>query len=131
MKTRVINSLSKYSVDDIFAESNNQIELVLDRLKEKLFEFDKTIADSTGKYRQKILNYIDELKGKAVEAQKKKHEITLRQIDKLTNSLFPNNTLQERELNFVYFFNKYGEKFIERLFNELKINTFDHQVIEY
>jgi bacillithiol biosynthesis cysteine-adding enzyme BshC len=131
LKTRVINSISKYSVDDIFGESNNQIEHVLDRLKEKLFEFDKTIADSTGKYRQKILNYLDELKGKAIEAQKKRHEITLRQIDKLTNSLFPNNTLQERELNFVYFYNKYGEKFIERLFEELKINTFDHQVIQY
>ncbi|HSP87489.1 MAG TPA: bacillithiol biosynthesis cysteine-adding enzyme BshC, partial [Ignavibacteriaceae bacterium] len=131
LKTKVINSLSKHSVDDIFAESNNQIELVLDRLKEKLFEFDKTIADSTSKYRQKILNYIDELKSKAVEAQKKRHEITLRQIDKLTNSLFPNNTLQERELNFAHYYNKYGEKFIEKLFEELKINSFDHQVIEY
>jgi len=131
LKTRVINSISKYSVDDIFADSNNQVELVLDRLKEKLFEFDKTIADSTGKYRQRILNYLNELKGKAVDAQKKRHEITLRQIDKLTISLFPNNTLQERELNFAYFYNKFGKKFIEKLFNELKINTFDHQVIQY
>src|SRR3989304_2045490 len=131
LKTRVINSFSKNSVDDVFAESNNEIELVIDRLKEKLFEFDKTIADGTGKYRQKILGYLDELKSKAIDAQKKKHEITLRQIDKLTNSLFPNNALQERELNFVYFYNKYGNGFMERLFNELKINIFDHQVIKY
>ncbi len=131
LKTKVINSLSKHSVDDIFAESNNQVELVLDQLKEKLFEFDKTIADATGKYRQKILNYLDELKGKATDAQKKKHEITLRQIDKLTNSLFPNNNLQERELNFSYYYNKYGESFIDKIFDELKINSFDHQVIKY
>jgi bacillithiol biosynthesis cysteine-adding enzyme BshC len=131
LKTKIINSLSKHSVDDIFAESNNQVELVLDKLKENLFEFDKTIADSTGKYRQKILNYLDELKAKAVDAQKKKHEITLRQIDKLANSLFPNNNLQERELNFAYYYNKYGESFIDRIFKELKINSFDHQVIKY
>ena len=131
LKTKIINSLSKHSVDDIFAESNNQIELVLDKLKENLFEFDKTIADSTGKYRQKILNYLDELKSKAVDAQKKKHEITLRQIDKLANSLFPNNNLQERELNFAYYYNKYGESFVEKILNELKINSFDHQVIKY
>ena len=131
LKTKVINSLSKHSVDDIFAESNNQVELVLDSLKEKLFDFDKTIADATGKYRQKILNYLDELKSKAVDAQKKKHEITLRQIDKLTNSLFPNHNLQERELNFSYYYNKYGESFIDRIFKELKINSFDHQVIKY
>src|SRR5690554_294135 len=52
LKTKVINSLTKNSVDDIFAEANNQVELILDKLKERLFEFDKTIADSTGKYRQ-------------------------------------------------------------------------------
>jgi len=131
LKTKVINSLSKNSIDDIFAESNNQIEVVIDRLKEKLFEFDKTIADATGKYRQKILGYLDELKSKAIDAQKKKHEITLRQIDKLANSLFPNNNLQERELNFVYFYDKYGEGFMNKLFDELKINNFDHQVIKY
>ncbi len=131
LKTRVINSLSKNSINDIFAESNSQVEVVIDRLKEKLFEFDKTIADATGKYRQKILSYLDELKSKAIDAQKKKHEITLRQIDKLANSLFPNNNLQERELNFVYFYNKYGESFMKRLFDELKINNFDHQVIKY
>ena len=131
LKTRIINSLSKNSIDDIFDESNNEIELSINRLKEKLFEFDKTIADATGKYRQKILGYIDELKSKAIDAQKKKHEITLRQIDKLSNSLFPNNNLQERELNFVYFYNKYGESFMKRLFDELKINNFDHQIIKY
>ena len=131
LKTRVIKSLSKNSIDDIFAESNNQIEIVIDHLKEKLFEFDKTIADATGKYRQKILSYIDELKSKAIDAQKKKHEITLRQIDKLANSLFPNNNLQERELNFVYFYDKYGDGFMKKLFDEFKINNFDHQVIKY
>lgn len=131
LKTKIINSISKNSVDDIFAEANNQIDLALDHLKEKLFEFDKTTADATAKYRQKIIRYLDEIKAKAMDAQKKRHEITLRQIDKLTTSLFPNNNLQERELNFVYFFNKYGENFINRIFNELKINTFDHQVIKF
>jgi len=130
LKNKIVSSIAKYSVEDIFAESNNQVDLVFDRLKEKLFEFDKTIADATGKYRQKVLSYLEELKGKAAEAQKKKHEITLRQIDKLTNSLFPNNNLQERELNFVYFYNKYGGSFTDKLFNELKINNFEHQVIK-
>lgn len=131
LKTKIINSISKNSVDDIFAEANNQIDLALDQLKEKLFEFDKTTADSTAKYRQKIIRYLDEIKAKAIEAQKKRHEITLRQVDKLTSSLFPNNNLQEREINFVHFFNKYGSNFIGRIFNELKINTFDHQVIKF
>lgn len=130
LKTKVINSLSKNSLDEIFAESKNQVEISMDRLKENLFEFDKTLADASTKYRQKIFNYIDELKGKALTSQKRKYETTLRQIDKLTTSLFPNNNLQERELNFVYFYNKYGENFMKILFDGLSINNFDHQVIK-
>lgn len=130
LKTNVINSLSKNSVDEIFAESKNQIEISIDRLKEKLFEFDKTIADASKKYRQKIFNHLDELKGKALDSQKRKHETTLRQIDKLTVAIFPNGSLQERVLNFVYFYNKYGENFMKKLFSDLSINNFDHQVIK-
>jgi bacillithiol biosynthesis cysteine-adding enzyme BshC len=130
LKMKVIKSFSKSSLDEVFAESNNQIELALDGLKEKLFEFDKTIADASTKYKQKIFNYIDELKGKAFDAQKKKHEATLRQIDKLTTSLFPNSDLQERQLNFIFYYNKYGENFLDKIFNELAINKFEHQVIK-
>lgn len=130
LKTKVIKSFSKNSLDEVFAESNNQIELALDGLKEKLFEFDKTIADASAKYKQKIFNYLDELKSKAFDAQKKKHEATLRQLDKLTVSLYPNLNLQERELNFIYYYNKYGENFIEKIFNELTINKFEHQLIK-
>jgi bacillithiol biosynthesis cysteine-adding enzyme BshC len=130
LKMKVIKSFSKNSLDEVFAESNNQIELALDGLKEKLFEFDKTIADASTKYKQKIFHYVDELKGKAFDAQKKRHESTLRQIDKLTTSLFPNSDLQERQLNFIYFYNKYGNIFLEKIFNELAINKFEHQVIK-
>jgi uncharacterized protein YllA (UPF0747 family) len=66
---------------------------------------------------------------KSLDAQKKKHEITLRQIDKVSNILYPNNNLQERELNFIYFYNKYGMEFIKQLFDELTINKFEHQII--
>jgi bacillithiol synthase len=130
LKAKVIKSFSKNSLDEVFAESNNQIELALDGLKEKLFEFDKTIADASTKYKQKIFHYVDELKGKAFDAQKKRHEATLRQIDKLTTSLFPNSDLQERVLNFVYYYNKYGKSFLEKIFSELAINKFEHQVIK-
>ena len=101
-----------------------------DRLKERLFEFDKTIADASTKYRQKTAHYLNELKGKAVDAQKKKHEVTLRQIDKLSTALFPNSNLQERELNFLYFAYRYGLDFISRIYDELSINKFEHQGIK-
>ena len=115
----------------MFDGLTNQVETAFDQLKEKLIDLDKTIADSSNRYRDKIFGSINELKSKAEKAQQKKYEVTLRQIDRAAVNLFPNSNLQERELNFVYFANKYGDDFIRKIFDELQINKFEHQVIEF
>jgi bacillithiol biosynthesis cysteine-adding enzyme BshC len=130
LKSKVINSSASNSVDNIFKETLREIELTFDRLRERLFQIDKTMSDSAGKYETKVKNYIEELKGKVVEAQMKKYETTLRQIDKVAASVFPNGNMQERELNFIYFANKYGLGVIDSIFNQLEINIFEHQIIK-
>ncbi len=130
VKENVIKTVSNTAVDEIFNITSNQIEAAFDQLKEKLFELDKTISDASSKYKQKIYYYLDELKGKSLEAQKKKYDTTVRQIDKVANALFPNSNMQEREMNFFYFVNKYGTDIIHRIYEELTVNKFDHQIIE-
>ena len=129
LKHRIIESISQTSIDEIFTNSFSQIETAFDQLKEKLFEFDKTISDAGTKYKQKIFNDLNVLKEKAVEAQKKKHETTLRQIDKVVNLIYPSSNLQEREINFIYFANKYSLSFLKQIFDEIAINKFEHQII--
>jgi bacillithiol biosynthesis cysteine-adding enzyme BshC len=129
LKNKIIQSVSETSVDDAFLDLTNQIDLSFDRLKEKLFDIDKTMSDLSNKYREKIFSYIEELKSKAIQAEKKKHETTLRQIDKVSNSLYPNQALQEREMNYIYFVNKYGMDFLKKIYDELEINKFEHQII--
>lgn len=129
LKDKIIRSVSEVTLDEMFKDTSNKIEVALDQLKEKLFEFDKTISDASTKYKQKIFNDLDVLKVKALDAQKKKHEVTLRQVDKAINSLYPNSNLQERELNFIYFTHKYGLDILKQIFNELEINRFKHQII--
>jgi len=130
VKKKIINSVEERSIDDMFDGLTNQMETAFDQLKEKLIDLDKTIADSSNKYRDKIFGSINELKSKAEKAQQKKYEVTLRQIDRAAVNLFPNSNLQERELNFVYFANKYGEEYIRNIFDKLQINKFEHQVIK-
>ena len=129
LKQKVINSISETTLDDIFTETSNTIETAFDHLKEKLFDFDKTLSDASSKYKQKVSQYLNEFKLKSIEAQKRKHETTLRQIDKIINITYPHSTLQEREINFIYFMNKYGEGFLDQIFDELAINKFEHQII--
>ena len=42
----------------------------------------------------------------------------------------PNSNLQEREINFIYYFNKYGEGILKNIFDELEIDKFEHQIID-
>ena len=129
IKKKIISSVEESSVDEMFNGISIQMESTFDQLKEKLLDVDKTIADSSNRYRDKILGTINELKSKAEKAQQKKYEVTLRQIDRAAVHLFPNSNLQEREINFLYFANKYGEEFLKKVFEELQISKFEHQII--
>ncbi len=130
LKLKVMDSISKTSVDEIFNEASYKIENVLDQLKERLFEFDKTMSDAGSKYKQRIFHDLEILKEKTIDAQKRKYETTLRQIDKVVNVILPNSTLQERQINFIYFANKYRTDILKNIFEELSINKFEHQIIK-
>jgi len=126
---KVISNLSDFDTEADFSRAQKDLETTIDVLKEKLLTLDKTIGDSADRYKQKILNTLNEFKGKANDAQKRKYETALRQTTKTSIAVFPNANLQERELNYFYFANKYGRHFIKILFEELAINKYEHQVI--
>jgi len=129
LKNNIVSKLSQGSLEDIFSKSTYEMELIFDKLQEKLFEIDKTMSETGNKYKQNSLNSLNQLKAKALEAQKKKYEIALRQIDKITANLYPDKNLQEREINFLFYANKYGLDIINKIYEELEINVFEHQVI--
>jgi bacillithiol synthase len=130
LKNKILGSVSSNSTDEIFKETENKFDLAMDQLKEKLIDIDKTISDSSSRYKQKIISYLGELKTKAVEAQNRKHEVTIRQSDRIMQAIFPQSSLQEREINVIYFMNKYGPEIIRKLYEGIEINKFEHQVIK-
>jgi bacillithiol biosynthesis cysteine-adding enzyme BshC len=129
LKNNIISKMSEGSLENMFSKSAHEMELIFDKLQEKLFDIDKTMSETENKYKQNSLNNLNQLKSKALEAQKKKYETTLRQIDKITVNLYPDKNLQEREINFLFFANKYGLEVINKIYEELEINIFEHQVI--
>lgn len=130
LNNRVLNQVADIRIDDLINEDEHQIAKAMDNIKEKLFGIDPTLKDLSDKTYQKIKQGLDTLKSKAENAQERKHDVALRQIKKASISLYPNNNLQERELNWLYFANKYGMDIIKWIFDEVAINKFEHQVIE-
>lgn len=129
LKEKVIASLSENNIEIAFEEASKEIELTFDKIKENLFAIDKTLVDSSARYKDRIMSSIAELKSKAAKAQETKHETTIRQLTRLSNLLYPLGNLQEREINFTYFYNKYGKDFIRKVYDDISVSEFEHQVI--
>ncbi|MBI5730559.1 MAG: bacillithiol biosynthesis cysteine-adding enzyme BshC [Ignavibacteriales bacterium] len=127
---KIVTASSEINLESLFLNSQEEINSSINHIADKLISIDKTLGDLTSKSKQRIEETINFLKTKAVEAEKKKYESTIRQISKVRNVLYPNNNLQERELNWIYFANKYGMDIFRWIYNELAINKFEHQILE-
>jgi len=128
--SRVLNSISDIDINSLFLETKNNIDSELEKIKSTLLEIDKTLIDSTNKSMQRIFQNLEVIKEKSEKAQAVKHETVIKQLDKVRMVIYPQENLQERELSFIYFANKYGLDIFKWIFNELTINKYEHQIIE-
>jgi bacillithiol biosynthesis cysteine-adding enzyme BshC len=128
--TKVVNKLSEIKIDEEIAMSSDEFNSIFYDLKKMTSSIDKTLVNTVDNLKEKLFQNLEMFKNKLVNAQAQKSETTTSQIDKVTNNIYPGFTLQERTINVTYFFNKYDDSFIKKLFEELNIEEFKHQVIE-
>jgi len=127
---KIITEKSLTDLDTVFGDASNTIEQSFGALKSYIAEIDKVTSDSVDKYKTRTDQFLEELKKRTLDAEKNKNETITRQFQKALMSLLPFNELQERALNYFYFANKYGPGLIHRLYNEIDIQKFEHQLIE-
>lgn len=120
---------SEIVVNELFDKIISELHKPFEELKEYLIKIDPTLEDVVKNAENKTNQALEVVKEKALNAQRKKNEIIFRQIYKTSNILYPDENLQEREINFIYFANKYSLNFIEYVFNKLDIKLFEHQII--
>ena len=87
---------------------------------------DKSFIGALKAQEAKQLKGLMHLEKRFIKAQKIKHKDEIERIKALKDVLFPNNSLQEREINFSEFYKDYGEDFINILKSNLKpfVNKF-------
>lgn len=81
---------------------------------------DKSFIGAVAAQEKKQINGLLNLEKRLLKAQKKKFASQLSQIKELQNQLFPNQNLQERQLNFSEFYLEYGEQLIPKLITALQ-----------
>lgn len=124
-----LKQVSELNLAGHFDSTTETIEQTMAQLRTAIASVDKTIADASETTKKKMLGYLSELRTKATDAEKRKHETSVRQLTKVLSVVFPEKSLQEREISFIYFANKYGLDTLKQLFNELKHDEFGHQII--
>ncbi len=129
-KKLVLKVFSEKNASGIFEKSTEELNSFYDNLKLQLRKIDSTLEIPVEKARAKALNNLNILKEKAVKAVEMNNQTAFRQIEKTRNLIFPEERLQERRLNIIYFLNKYGIEFIDFLVNNVAINKYEHQIIE-
>jgi len=125
----VSEQISDIKVEDMFQNVGARVKESLNELKFGINQIDPTLLGALETAASKIEFQLNVLKEKTINAQKKKNEIALKQVEKVANNILPFGELQERQINVIYFMNKYGLDFVKWLTEELRIDLFHHQVI--
>jgi bacillithiol synthase len=63
---------------------------------------------------------IDKLKKKMVNVLRQKEQVQVNRIHKVKHALFPDDHLQEREISFIYYMNKFGTDIWDRILGQLE-----------
>ena len=112
---KYIRSISKedFSLRSSKEDITNVYTLIINKIQ------DVGLKNSIKAALTKHLNNLEKIESKIVRLEKKRNQDAINQISKLKDQLFPNSKLQERVVNFLEFYLKDGDNFIEILKDNL------------
>ncbi|MGA9121412.1 MAG: bacillithiol biosynthesis cysteine-adding enzyme BshC [Bacteroidota bacterium] len=126
---KVVEQVASVKIEGIFTNADQELQRALNELRFGLSEIDPTLLPVLDNTLSKIRQQLNILKEKGAAAQQRQHETAVRQIERSIGALLPGGTMQEREVNVIFFLNKYGPSIMSWLMNEMEIDGFKHQLV--
>ena len=112
-----------------FDQAISAVEHSLARIRERLAQLDPTLVESGEHAQSKMIYQIQNLRARAARAELRHTEVVARHAEALTNALYPEKTLQERELAGIYFLARQGRELLRQLKEVIHPDCLDHQVV--
>ena len=110
------NFVKKNSEGELsFSSEKKELEAIFEKVKNKTIEVDASLGKTVLAESVKQIKSLENLESRVMRAEKQKHEVSINQIRNLKEKLFPANGLQERKDNFMAFYLKHGESYLETL----------------
>jgi bacillithiol biosynthesis cysteine-adding enzyme BshC len=108
-------------------EQQTKMANVFTEISERATAIDSTLKAAVEAEFQKASNAIKNIESKIMRSEKQKQETGINQIKKIKEKFFPEDALQERYDNFIPYYLKYGDAFIENL--KLAFDPFDYSLM--
>ena len=112
-----------------FDHASSSLKESLGAIQKSLERLDKTLVEAAANAGSKMEHQIEQLRSKAGRAELRQSEILGRHAEVLSNALYPNKVLQEREVGGIYFVARHGLEFLQDLYDTLSTECLDHQII--
>lgn len=116
--TQKTKLLSDFTID--FSVQKEALKKQFEELHKMAEATDKSFLGAVKAQETKQIKGLENLEKRLLKAEKRVHQEHLNRIISLQNELFPNQSLQERKVNFAEFYVEFGEELIEKLVKELK-----------
>jgi bacillithiol biosynthesis cysteine-adding enzyme BshC len=116
-------------VQSSFESASTALEEEFSGLQNAVSSLDPTLAGAAENATRKIRYQLRRLSDRAARAQLRKQADLDRQCRRLSNSLYPNDTFQEREIGSIYFLAVHGVQLLDRLYSAVHPPSTDHQFI--
>jgi bacillithiol biosynthesis cysteine-adding enzyme BshC len=112
-----------------FDRAESSLKQSLVSIQQSLERLDKTLVEAAANAGSKMQHQLEQLRSRAARAELRQSEILGRHAELLGNALYPNKVLQEREIGGVYFVARQGAEFLRNLYETLRTDCLDHQVV--
>ena len=117
------------SVETALRDAEAALAETMARVIEALPAVDPTLAGAARSTQSKMEHELKGLRGKMIQAAKRRDETLRRQFTRTQAQVFPLGHPQERTLGIVYFLNRYGPGSIDRLLAELPLELGRHWIL--
>ena len=131
LESEYINQTDQPDLEKIFGDWKQRINTITEEKKGIIGEIDPTLKNTAGKASSTYFSELDKLKGKLYKSLKQQEKTQLERILKIQLNLFPNGNLQEREIAFIYYLNKYGTELFDDILKSLENQEPDSHKLIY
>jgi bacillithiol biosynthesis cysteine-adding enzyme BshC len=116
-------------IEQSLRDAEHSLQSALQRVVDAMPALDPTLAGAAKTTMGKMEHDLQSLRGKVIQAAKRRDETLRRQFTRAQAQIFPLGHPQERTLTLVYFLNRYGPALVDALKHQLPLEMGHHWIL--